>query len=261
MMNASICANLCFICDKELSVESECVSVKAKGITNLINSSKARFNNKLKSLVNLENVLVHKDCRKNYTRPDTIRKCVNEKEGTSNISPVKENCLFCDNECSKELEKKFSKERRDSIIQVSTLHFKTSIMDVANKRNDEWGKEVLKRLDSVVCLVSEESKYHKSCERKFCSKNPVDKNKKRGKPQDEDLANAFLNVCDFFESENECQFGLNFLHEKMEGTRDEKTLKNKLINKYGDDIIIRTSRGKKSIARKRNTHDNINTCE
>jgi len=57
--------------------------------------------------VNLENVIVHKDCRKNYTRPDTIRKYVNEKEGTSNISPVnyifkfKENCLFCDNECSK----------------------------------------------------------------------------------------------------------------------------------------------------------------
>lgn len=110
-------ANLCFICDKELSVESECVSVKAKGIANLINSSKTRFDNKWKSLVNLKNVLVHKDCRKNYTRPDTIRKCVNEKESTSNISPVKgklrsnyifkfkEKCLFCDNECSKELEK------------------------------------------------------------------------------------------------------------------------------------------------------------
>jgi len=32
-------ANLCFICDKELSVESECVPVKAKGIANFINSS------------------------------------------------------------------------------------------------------------------------------------------------------------------------------------------------------------------------------
>lgn len=86
--------------------------------------------------MNLENVLVHKDCRKNYTRPDTIRKYVNEKEGTSNISPVKgklrsnyifkfkENCLFCDKECSKELEKKLSKERRDSIVQVFTLILK-----------------------------------------------------------------------------------------------------------------------------------------
>ncbi|KAL5246205.1 hypothetical protein ACI65C_013613 [Semiaphis heraclei] len=91
-------------------------------------------------------------------------------------------------------------------------------MDVANKRNDEWGKEVLKRLNSVMCLVSEESKYHKSCERRFCSTNPVDENKKRGRPQDEDLANAFSNLCDFLKSENECQFRLNFLHEKMEGT-------------------------------------------
>ncbi|KAE9537480.1 hypothetical protein AGLY_006503, partial [Aphis glycines] len=215
-----------------------------KGIANLINSSKARFDNKWKSLVNLENVLVHKDCRNNYTRPDTIKKCVNEEE---------ENCLFCDNECSKELKKKLSKERRDSIIQVSTLYFKTSIMDIANKRNDEWGKEVLKRLNSVMCLVSEESKYHKSCERKFCSTNPVDENKKRRRPRDEDLANAFFNVCDFLESENECQFVLDFLHEKMEGTCDEKTLKNKLINKYGDDIIITMSRGKKSVVCFKNT--------
>ncbi|KAE9523143.1 hypothetical protein AGLY_016457 [Aphis glycines] len=48
--------------------------------------------------------------------------------------------------------------------------------------------------------------------------------KKKGRPQDEDLANAFSNVCVFLESENVCQFGLNFLHEKMKGTRGKKSV-------------------------------------
>lgn len=252
-------ANLCFICDSELSIESECVSVKAKGIKNIINWSKTRLDNKWKSLVNLESVNVHKVCRKNYTKPHTTRKYINEQEDKIKLSPVKcklrssdifkfkENCLFCNTKCSKELEKKLSKERRKTIIRVSTLHFKQSIMNIANKRNDEWGKEVQKRLNSVKCLISEEAKYHKLCERKFCKQLPVDENKKRGRPQDVELANAFSNLCDFLENKNECQFDLKFLHEKMEGTCHIKTLKNKLINKYGDDIIITTNRGKKSV--------------
>jgi hypothetical protein len=109
----------CFICDDKLIVESECVIVKKKGIITLINSSKVRQDNKWESLVNVESVKVHLDCRKNYTRPQTIRKCINdqEKAGTSS-SPVKgklrssyifnfkENCLFCDHPCSKEFEMK-----------------------------------------------------------------------------------------------------------------------------------------------------------
>jgi len=47
--------NYCFICDKE-QVESESVSVKAKGISTLINSSKQRLDNKWKTLIDLENV-------------------------------------------------------------------------------------------------------------------------------------------------------------------------------------------------------------
>lgn len=154
--------NNCFICDncdKEL-VESESVLVKAKGIATLINSSKQRLDNKWTMLTDLEFIRVHAVCRKNYTRPDTIKKCANEQNETTMLSPTKgklrstcifnfkDNCLFCNNECSKECELKKSKERRDFIFNVSTLHFKQSIEDVAKIRNDEWGKTVLKRLSS-----------------------------------------------------------------------------------------------------------------
>lgn len=197
------------------------------------------------------------DCRKNYTRPQTIQKCISNlnQAGTSS-SPVRirlrstytfefnENCLFCDHPCSKELETKLNKDCRDSIVYVSTLHFKQSVLDLANKRNYEWSKQVLRRINSVICLVSEEAKYHKSCERKFFNYIPSTENRKRGRPHDELLANAFSNLCDFIESANECQFSMNDLFDKMDGVCDEKTLKNKLMFKYGDDIIITTTRGK-----------------
>lgn len=32
-------------------------------------------------------------------------------------------------------------------------------MDIVNKKNDKWGKEVEKRLNSVIYLVTEEAKY------------------------------------------------------------------------------------------------------
>jgi len=131
-------ANYCFICEKEL-VESESVLVKAKGIAALINSSKQRLDDKWKTLVSLENVQVHPGCRRNYTRPDTIKKYVNQQKEMMMTSPVKgklrstyvfnfkKNCLFCDQNCLLENELKKSKERRDIIYKVCTLHFKQSI--------------------------------------------------------------------------------------------------------------------------------------
>lgn len=64
----------------QTSVGSSCVSIKAKGTANLKKLSKARFDSKWKSLVNLESVLVHKDCQKTYTRSDTIKNILMNKK-------------------------------------------------------------------------------------------------------------------------------------------------------------------------------------
>lgn len=94
---------------------------------------------------------------------------------------------------------------------------------MANKIGDDWAKEVLRRINSVICLVAEEAKYHKVCERKFCNQFPSIENRKRWRPHDERLANAFSNLCDFIENENECQFSMKMLFDKMEGLCEEKT--------------------------------------
>jgi hypothetical protein len=102
----------------------------------------------------------------------------------------------------------------------------------------------LRRINSVICLVAEEAKYHKACERKFCNQFLSIENRKRGRPHDERLKNTFFNLCDFIENENECQFSMKMLFNKMEGLCEKETLRNKLKEKYGNDILITSVRGK-----------------
>lgn len=58
---------------------------------------------------------------------------------------------------------------------------------------------------------------------------------------------TFDNVCEYIGNENECQFIMKFLIEKMNGTCVKKTFRNKLIEKYGDDKSITASQGKKKV--------------
>jgi len=94
----------------------------------------------------------------------------------------------------------------------------------------------------LLCLVAEEAIYHKSCERKFSKSLSSEEKNKRGRPQDEEAFNkAFSDICEYIEGENECQFTLRFLYEIINGTCDERTFRNKLIEKYGEDLIITTN--------------------
>jgi len=109
----------------------------------------------------------------------TMTSPVQFKLRSTYVFNFEENCFFCNKKYSIENELKKSKERRDIIFNICTLNFKQSVEDMAKMRNDECGKTVLKRLDSVICLVAEEAIYHKSCERKFC-KSISSEEKRRG---------------------------------------------------------------------------------
>jgi hypothetical protein len=106
-------SQLCFICNKHLT-ESETVTVD-RGLKTLINASIERGDEFSEYLKDQTSVTVHKQCRKNYTRKDTIaalkRKQDEEQASTSKISPprtrarvsassfcFKKCCLFCGNE-------------------------------------------------------------------------------------------------------------------------------------------------------------------
>jgi len=87
----------------------------------------------------------HADCRKNYTRSETIKKCVNKQNKTT-ISPVrrelrstyvfnfKANCLFCNEECLKKNMNKKKKLRNIVVLSFALVHF------VSNNRLKTWRK-------------------------------------------------------------------------------------------------------------------------
>lgn len=77
---------------------------------NLINSSLIRSDGKSSSLEGLNCVQVHTNCRKSYTRPDTIKAFLSQKESlkfsqpptppkeklrSSNLFDFKDKCIFC----------------------------------------------------------------------------------------------------------------------------------------------------------------------
>ncbi|KAH3752634.1 hypothetical protein DPMN_187255 [Dreissena polymorpha] len=53
------------------------------------------------------------------------------------------------------------------MISVRSLHFHESIVDVCNKRKDEWSTAILARLSHVIDLPAAEAIYCQSCSVNF----------------------------------------------------------------------------------------------
>ena len=154
----------------------------------------------------------------------------------------KNSCLFCSDVCDVAIEKKKKVNMRRNIWEVRVLHLKEKISDFAKERNDEIGDKIFKRVNSVLCLVAEEARYHENCYSTFFSNKPS--SLKRGRPKDKNMDCAFENLCRYIDEAEECQFTLKELMKISEenmaesSSVTEKTLKNKLMHVYGDGVMF-----------------------
>ena len=95
-----------------------------------------------------------------------------------------------------------------------TINIKNNILLAAEKRNDEWGKEVYGRISACNDLVAEEAVYHLTCLGKFNNKTGSDKD---GRPVNEEKANFFEMLCEWLEKDGDCElYTLQELLTKME---------------------------------------------
>jgi hypothetical protein len=89
---------------------------------------------------------------------------------------IKVNCLIC-NKVSKEFDLRHP-ERWDKVCQceieglTGTRPFKEVLLDMAEKRNDEWGRNVALLITNMYDLGAAEVKYHVKCYDQF-RKNPT----------------------------------------------------------------------------------------
>ena len=246
-------ASECVICIEKLPATDTVSQVTPKGFQTLITSSLAR-NNGL--VVKFENVALpqslHTSCRKQYTRPTSIKSYRNQSDlpSTSTAESMtlrsceipfyfRKDCLFCGEEASMTV--KLGSKRRKSVTNVETIEFWENILIRATERNDEFGQTVSTRVQSCIDLISVEPIYHRECRRRLFlhDVHEVCGKRSRGRPDDESKAAAFLKLCSYLDDNDECQYSLGELLELMDTYLDGQEgyttthLQSKLSEHYG----------------------------
>lgn len=206
---------------------------------------------------------VHTACRKAYTRETSIKaekrkasEASTEEDVASptlrsriHVFDIVSHCLFCSEKI--ETGSKLALRRRKLFSNVENIEFKDSALKRAGESCDEWGNTAAKGIEAVIDLVAAEAKYHRVCAREFFTS--TEKTKSVGKPADAIRDSAFDALCSFLDENDECQCFISVLLEHMETFPQGedgysiKYFKQKLKERYGDDIIITSITGKTSI--------------
>ena len=127
-------------------------------------------------------------------------------------------------------------------MKVLALPLRDNLVDCAQERNDDCGKSVLGRLESCNELAAEEAVYYATCMTKFRLTRSSDNSK--GKPMDKVFLESFENVCEWLESEGDCDLHtLKELQQKMKdvngiGSYSSVYPKKNLKERYNDHVYF-----------------------
>ena len=250
-MSVATCSKVCVICNSAI-VDLDYSRLYKKGFDKLIFvCNRDDLKNMREELIEKQSsdtvLFVHESCRKTFTF---------QKESNENSVPTKHfrssskfdykmHCFLC--------EKKIlvRNRQRNKFCFVETLEARDSFKELALHRGDEWGLEVLGKLEACNDLVAEEACYHIDCYNNFRyfnkkSSNPL----KRGRPENKYSSNAFDKTCSWLEATCEiltideifqkmCELGGNLHYTK-------KTLREKLKQRYSDRIYFTGKDGRNS---------------
>lgn len=274
---------ICILCDKKLDGE-ETVVVKT-GRDNIVSASLIRQDGLQEVLQIVDPLVLHVKCRKDYTRATSLKKRMREitnvgseceePSGSSGVTlrsgapkfNFKTHCLFCADIADDCKEKKKPQERRrGGLHYVRTKEIINTIKEVAVEKKDELCDLVLSRVGDEIDLIAAEARYHGDCFVAFCRQYKRRKQDCSGRPVDNERHEVFLKLCKFMEDDEDCQFSLSMLEEKMETLCDKeeqgcayhkKHLKRKLLDHFGDNIIITEIKGKESVVCLREETDRV----
>ena len=221
---------------------------------------------------------MHSECRKRYCHPnqkrtekeqltETVIRSPKTRKSCDNKFDYKNSCLFCGTAA-----KVNHRKRGTDVYFIRTLPILLSIKDVCKSRNDEWGNEVLGRIEYAQDLPAVEARYHQTCSSNFRSgyKIPskyaqVPNESKRGRPVNARSEETFAEVVRYFEDNQNEQITVSDLVEKMKELTCEDAystvyMKKKLIDHFGDSIIISELDGKANVVTfKSAAHSILNT--
>ena len=208
----------CVICKNN---SGDLTEVGSKGLRTLIHVCELRSQYDLGKYLteqqsNSVKILVHKDCRRDFTNAKRIKTTVTTPPSVSTSQPSlrltneqfdwKSKCFFC----SKLAQIDGKHRDRNEVHEVTTLPFKASVLRMCSTRNDNWGNDVKERVNHCIDFVAAEARYHGTCKTKFysmgyvqdvCGSTPI--NKKVGRPVASSMESTFNRLCDWLETEVE----------------------------------------------------------
>jgi hypothetical protein len=175
-------------------------------------------------------------------------------------------CLFCGTSAKVE-----GRKRGYETFPVRTLEFQHSIMGVCKKRQDGWADDVAGRLEYAQDLHAADAIYHQPCNvnfrtgrqmpAQFCSDENKSDRLSQGRPEETERTEAFLKCMTFLEENDDEQVSINDLIRKMDDylkgsscdTYSFRYMKKKLLEYYGDRIIVTELNGKSNVVTFRTT--------
>lgn len=253
---------LCIICCEAVSC-SERQILTEKGSLGLNNASQERQG----TVFSKPGDVVHQQCRRNFTDKRRIlqakRKQTYETDNmdavelrSKSIFDFKNHCIFC---CKPA---KVNKQKRgNDVYPVRTMDFHSKILQVCIERNDSWGNQVKGRIHSVNDLHASDAIYHQPCSINFRTlkqipvhssfEEPRRKRRSLGRPVKDTCKIAFEETMKYFEENDDEQMTIDELVRKMsEHCNDPysvKHMRQKLNERYGQNIIITSINGKPDV--------------
>lgn len=119
-------------------------------------------------------------------------------------------------------------------------------MKCAKERNDQWGRDVLFRLESCFDLVAAEAVYHRDCASNFRSDIT---NTNKGRPVDSTMDRAFEDLVEeWLENTGDCEiYSISELYKRMADINETvyglKRFKQKLKERYKEHVVFVPSKG------------------
>lgn len=243
------------MCGKYTS-EDNVVTVKKRGVQSLLSASVIRGDKEHERMLKIvDSVVMHPACQKNYANKKLAEISKRKSDGTGSSSPASSSstppivlqvppsfdfanyCFVCKASCDPSIEGKRTVERRRKISVVTNRQFQIDLLNRLRERDEECEKEIIARIENVDLLASE-TRYHHICYKRlyYCAKGMTP-----GRPFSTDVDRAMELIFDYInDNADECQFNLMEIVENiaLDFIPDRRTMKKRLKEEYGDEIIM-----------------------